>query len=183
MKSPIDQERAHEVAVQVVNRVNQLEGGAIEWLQSFNKLIGTKARSIEIREDDPRLIELSFGSDKEASRCKKLLQAGSMIPFIPAQLELYMGDSRDPSKVTVMRQIGVHLDPHDTSSLFTYVPKYDKEGSFNESYKTMVSDRVETIAAGLGGASPIAREIDSLLSTPAEVEQDRPRGSNRRRNQ
>ena len=64
LKKPIDEKRAYEVAHRAASRVNHLEIETVDWLKSFNKLLGIRARSIDIDDQNPGLIHLKFHSEK-----------------------------------------------------------------------------------------------------------------------
>lgn len=165
LRAPIDQPRAEQVAGEIALRVNRLEDDAVAWIQSFNKLIGVKAQSVSLRKDDPRLIDVVFENSKDLERFNKILpHAGARVPFLPAQLDLYAGESKDGNTATVVRQIGGHLEP--SPALFSYIPKYEADGTLSPAYKALVWDRVETLALALGGQSPLARQIEAIESSP-----------------
>ena len=124
LKSPIDAPRAENISKEIVDRVDSLEEQSREWLLAFNKLIDVKAQSIELKKDDPRLFAVTFSNAEDAQRFRKFLpQAGILIPFVPAQLQLLpeVGQAQD-TVVYVSRNIGVHLDPVEIDKLFTSLP-------------------------------------------------------------
>lgn len=179
LRAPIDAPRAEQVASEISQRVNSLESEAIAWIHSFNKLIGVKAKSVALRPEDPRLVDVVFDNAKDLERFQKILpHAGSRIPFLPAQLDLYAGEAgATPTAAptatptaTIVRQMGVHLEP--TPTLFSYIPKYNKDGALSSEYKSLVADRVETLALALGGQSPMARQIASLTANFEGAQQD-----------
>ena len=59
LRTPIDETRAMHVAENIVHRVNALEGESIEWLQAFAKHLKLKPTSIEIRAENPAIIEIA----------------------------------------------------------------------------------------------------------------------------
>ena len=59
LKEPIGEKKAYEVAEQAASRVNQLEPEAISWLKSYNKLLKTKTKSIQIDPQNPELVHLT----------------------------------------------------------------------------------------------------------------------------
>lgn len=165
LRAPINEPRAMQVASEVTQRVNRLEEDAVLWINSFNKLIGVKAKSVALREEDPRLIDVTFEKEQDVERFKKILpHAGSRITFLPSQLDLYSGEAKNPTTVTVLRQIGTHLEP--SQALFSYIPKYNPDGSFTDAYKNVVWDRAETLALTLGGPSPVALQLEQLENAP-----------------
>ena len=112
LKSPIDAPRAENVAIAAVGRVNEIEEDSIAWLKSFSKLLGVKPTSIAVKEDAPGLIEVAFKDSKDADAFRLFLpRAGALVPFAPAQLELYQGAFGSPESVLVSRQIKIHLNP------------------------------------------------------------------------
>lgn len=162
LKSPIDAPRAQQVAVAIADRVNALEDDAVSWLHSFTKLLGIKAQSIELQKNEPRLINLTFKNSQEADLFKRFLpRAGLLIPFVPAQLEVYPSDEPD-NKVTVSRKIGTRFDNADFKEFFRYTQKYNEQGEISDFYRQLVEDRVAHLALALGGTSKPAALLEAL---------------------
>ncbi|MFN4175155.1 MAG: hypothetical protein ACK4HV_08650, partial [Parachlamydiaceae bacterium] len=112
---------------------------------SFSKLLGVKPKAITLNEQDPKLISVTFQNGEEADRFRRFLpNAGKMIPFVPAQLELYSGES-DKESVLVARQIGVRMNEADLKKLFKFIPKMNEKGSYSQGYLDLVYDRAETL--------------------------------------
>jgi len=173
LRSPIDSQRAHEVSVEIAGRVNNLEDQAKAWLGSFSKLLGIKPESIELQKADPKLVEITFKNSQDASLFKRFLpKAGSLIPFVPAQMELYTSSAYDPNKVVVSRQIGVHLDDADLDQIFHFAKKYDDEGSPTQAYRDLVYDRASMVALGFAGTSENAAQMELLAQNPTDPRYD-----------
>lgn len=175
LQEPINAAHAQETSVQIVSRVNALEEDAIAWLRSFSKLIGVKPSSIAVKDNDPKMIDVTFNSAKEATLFKNFLpRAGALVPFVPAQLGLDVTSADDTGSktVSVVRQIGVRLDPADVDHLFTYSPKYAESGAIAPLYYELVSDRATQLALAFGGTSKTASQISSLLQNPADARYD-----------
>lgn len=155
LKKPIEEKRAYEVAHQIAIRVNDLEKDALDWLKSFNKLLGIKAESMRIDEQNPGLIYLRFSSDQQAEKFKKYLpRAGALIPFFPSRLALAEGEEAPLStEVTLTRNIPVRFNTEDIKNYFTFVPKKDREGQVNPEYRSVVYDRITQLALSIGGTS------------------------------
>ena len=163
LKQPITSNESHETAISIVNRVNQLETDAKEWLASFSRLLKIKPLSIELNEKDPQKIEITFQDAKDTALFKRFLpHAGELIPFVPSQLELDpLANQDQTNKVIVSRQIGVHLNC-DADQLFHFVPKFSSPGKVSDFYRNVVYDRVTQLALAFGGPSQIAQQIASL---------------------
>lgn len=173
LRAPIDEKRAESVANDMVARVNALEEQSIEWLYSFSKLLHLKPSNIELNKDNPRLISVTFKSKEDAIRFKRFLpRAGLLIPFVPAQLELYPGDTKDPNTVLVSRQISLHLNEGEFGKLFHYIPKQNSDGSLSDAYRELIYSRVQELALDFGKISPIAEQIKILTSSEADHKQD-----------
>ncbi|MBN9377646.1 MAG: preprotein translocase subunit SecD [Chlamydiales bacterium 38-26] len=167
LKSPIDAPRAQEVAVGVADRVNNLETNAIDWLHSFTKLLGVKTQSIEIRKNDPRLVEVTFKNPQDASLFRRFLpRAGALISFVPAQLELYPQEDETGSKVLVSRKIGTRFDNEDFKEFFRFTQKQNEQGQISDFYRQLVEDRVSQLALAFGGSSKPASLLQTLSENP-----------------
>lgn len=160
LKDHIDEPRSQVVATGIIDRVNQLEDDSIQWLQSFNKLLKLKPVSIQQKGDDPGLIVVTFKTPEEADVFRRFLpRAGSLIPFVPSQLELYQttGDS-DETSVIVSRQVNIHFNPADSSQAFHYYPK-KIDGNVSKEYREYVNDRAAQTAMGFAGTSSAASKL------------------------
>jgi len=173
LNQPIDAPRAETIAHQIVDRVNSLEDDSKEWLLSFSKLLNIKPSSIEIKENDPRLIEMTFKNQQDVDLFKRFLpKAGMLISFVPAQLELYTEKANaNPLKVLVSRQIGVHLNPNDVNNIFHFAPRQNENGEISDLYKEIMVDRASQIALGFGSTSKTALQL-SLLAQADSGESD-----------
>lgn len=173
LKSPVDAQKAGQVAASIVDRVNALEGDAKDWLHSFSKLLKVNPTSIELSKDNPELIEVAFKSTEEADFFRRFLaRAGTLIPFAPSQLDLYQGLETEPTKVLVSRQINVHLDPSATNSIFQFTPKYNEDGSIATLYRDLVNDRASQLALAFGGPSKTALQMASIIQNPTDSAYD-----------
>lgn len=174
LHDPVDQARAQEIALSITDRANELEDQSKDWLSSFARLLHLKPVSIESLPNDPRLIEIVFANSKEANTFKRFLpQAGALIPFVPAQLELYQGaKTSDPSKVIVSRQIGIRLDPKDVNQVFSFTEKYDAEGRLAPLYQAVILDRVSQLAQAFAGESKAAGQMQLALTDASDGTQD-----------
>jgi SecD/SecF fusion protein len=172
LKSPIDSSRAQQVAVGIADRVNSMEDGAVDWLYSFTKLLGIKPQSLELQKNDPRFIEVTFKNIQEATLFKRFLpRAGALIPFVPAQLELYSSDEQSP-KVIVARKVGTHFGQNDFKDFFRYTQKLNEQGQISEFYRQQVEDRAAQLAIAFGGNSPSAQLLLTLSENSNDTSYD-----------
>lgn len=159
LNQPVDAAKAQNVANDIAHRVNSLEEQSVEWIASFCKLLNIEPTSIELKKEDPSQITVSFAQDKDAQAFSKLLpRAGSLIPFVPAQLTLLEETSTD-KKVQVLRQVGIHFDEQEIPTLFQFAQKEEHNGTISKDYFAIASDRFTQVAVALGGTSPLAEEI------------------------
>ncbi|HEX4839982.1 MAG TPA: protein translocase subunit SecDF, partial [Rhabdochlamydiaceae bacterium] len=125
LKSPIDQKRAEKVEVDIAARVNALEKESVSWLESFCTLLNLKPLSIALDASSPQFVQVKFKEQAEAQKFRTYLpRAGSLIGFVPAQLDIY---DRDPTSKTVIiqRRIPVHLEPKTLKDYFQFGSKRD----------------------------------------------------------
>ncbi|KAF3362460.1 Uncharacterized protein PHSC3_000978 [Chlamydiales bacterium STE3] len=171
LKAPIDEKRATEVAIEIIKRVNGLEQQSVDWLYSFAKLLNLKPEKIELQKDNAGLVAVTFKTKDEAAKFKRFLpRAGLLIPFAPAQLELYPENSQS-NTVLVSRQIPIHLNENELKDLFHYIPKYEN-GKTSKEYKELVYDRTKELARGFGSINPLAQRINNLISKEAASNDD-----------
>jgi len=174
LKEPVNAERAHVVAEQIVDRVNALEGDAEEWLYSFSKLLGVKPASIAVQKDNPGVIEVAFKNSGDANLFKRFLpRAGALIPFAPSQLELY-SDQQGANQNTVLvgRQVAVRLDKNEVDKLFLFSPIRTEDGGISDLYREVVYDRVRQLALALAGQSSNATKLATIVKDPNDKQYD-----------
>ncbi len=173
LKSAVNEARAESIAQHIISRVDSLEEEAKGWLYSFSKLLGIKPNSIVLKTDDPRLIEVSFDNAQDAALLKRFLpRAGALIPFVPAQLDLYPGAESNPNTVLVVRQIGVHLNPNEASQLFLFSFKNNENGGVSDLYREVVYDRASQIALAFGGPSRNGLLVQAIAQKGENPEYD-----------
>lgn len=163
LKSPIDQKRAEQISGEIAVRVNQLEGESIAWLESFCKLLKLKPLSISLDASNPQFAQVKFTDQTEAQKFRHYLpRAGSLIGFVPAQLDIY---DRDPTSKTVIvqRRIPVHLDTKKVQDYFQFGSKRDAQGHPTEFYRGIVDDRLVFLGTSAGGTSESASLIQNSL--------------------
>ena len=171
--SPIDAPRAEQVATAAIDRVNDLEKDSIAWLHSFSNLFGVDAQSIAPVQGTPGLLQVAFKTQREADLFRKFLpKAGELIPFAPAQLELYEGAAAEPEKVLVLRQITVNLDPKDDTGLFVFTDKKDPEGYVAPMYRQLVNERAAQLAYAFAGPSKTAAQMEAAVAGTAGEDTD-----------
>lgn len=165
LKAPVNAERAHAVALDAVQRVNKLEEDSKAWILSFSKNLGIKPVSIKLQSDDPGIFEVTFKNSHDAKVFQRYLpRAGSLIPFVPAQLSLYDQSANDDSTVLVARQINVHLDPEKADSYFQFFPKME-DGKISAQYKEHVFDRASKLGVAFAGESRPGIQLKAITNS------------------
>ena len=164
LKSPVTHERAETISTAIAERVNHLETDAVEWIGSFNKLLGIKAKSVTVDQDNPSLIHISFEKESDVQAFRHHLpRAGALIPFVPAQLTLQQGMPFGTS-VTVHRSIPMRFDTKALDTYFSYAHKKNTDGTATPLYKKVTDDRLSELALATGGASENARLTKTILT-------------------
>jgi len=172
LRTPIDAARAETITYAIADRVNGLEGDGKAWLDAFCRLLGIKGQEVTLDAYDPRFFHVTFVQQSDAELFRRLLpRAGALIPFVPAQLELLPTPIKAQT-ITVMRQVGVHIDSRDLQGLFHFTEKYDKTGAIAPFYRDIVYDRAAAIALALGGPSNAAIQIAAAVSSPNDPSYD-----------
>lgn len=165
LKKPVGEREAIEVAEAITKRVNSLEGFTTSWLKAEAKHLGLKPKSISLDSFDPKVARVEFRSAEDATRFRNTLyRAGSLIPFVPAQLMPDAPNEEDPKTVLVQRKIGVHLSPASTSNLFHYIPKHNEQGELSKEYRKLIGERAAQLAVGFAGESQAAKLLSSVSS-------------------
>jgi len=173
LKDPINASRADNIALSIIDRVDSLENDSKAWLGSFCKLLGIKPASISLKPEDPSLFQITFQNSKDAETFKRFLpKAGSLIPFVPAQLELYPNSSvNDAYTVLVSRLIDVHLNADEIQKLFHFSMK-EENGQITNDYRNLVYDRITQLALGFGGTSVNAARLAATVENPKDARYD-----------
>lgn len=167
LKKPIGVKEANKIALQIVDRVDSLEDFTISWLKAQSKNLGLKPVDVALDKDNPRMASITFKKPEEAAFfAKTLYRAGSMIPFVPAELTPDPRSFKEgQTTVTVQRKIGVHLDPAKMNEYFLYIPKETASGDVSSEYRSLINERVTNVALGFAGKKSPAKLLeDSTLS-------------------
>ncbi len=164
LRQPIDEKRANSIAISIVERVNELENDAKEWIVSYCRLLNLKPLSIDLDAQDPAFIKIAFKNAADANLFRTHLpRAGYLIPFPPAQLSIYDANREDAAKtVVVQRRIPIHFDPAQLDVFFQYSPKTDQESHLTDLYRALVNDRALQLGVALGGVSENANYIQAI---------------------
>ena len=165
LKAPIDEKQSTQIAQSIVKRVNQLESEAIDWLQSYAKVLKISSYSLSADNENPQWIHMDFENDKDLKIFQKYFsRAGSLIPFIPAQLSLLEGVKNQGSKrITIQRNIPIRFNKENVSEYFSYIEKRDENGNPTSSYRKLVNDRLVQIGLSIGGNSANFEYVDAIL--------------------
>ncbi len=166
LKKPIDEKRAAEISLSIMDRVDRLEGESEEWLHAFCKNLGIKPLTITLNPQEPQFVKVAFKTPTDAELFRKYLpRAGTLIPFVAAQLSLY-DDEIGGKIVTVERHIPIHFNPAESKNYFEFAQKWDAQGKPTELYRALVSDRVLQLGNILGGVSENAGFITNVIANP-----------------
>ncbi len=166
LHKPIDEKRAGQIAKSIAQRVNSLEEDSLDWLHSYCRQLGIKPQSLNFDAKTPQFISLTFKNTDEAQKFRRFFpRAGTLIPFVPAQLSLNQFSDSDEARKTVLvqRKIPVHFASDQLSSFFQFSTKVDAEGKITPLYHALVSDRVLEMGLALGGPSQNAQFLQATL--------------------
>jgi SecD/SecF fusion protein len=167
LHDPINATRARGIEKDIATRVNDLEVGSKEWLQSFCDLIKLQPKEIRISQNDPSTIEVEFKEAIQAKTFRKFLPAaGIEIPFVPAQLGITNVQTDDPV-VRVARRVGVRLQEQDFPKLFRFSEKINKDDKIAPFYFELTADRFKEMALALSGGTQ-ERALQEALNDKAE---------------
>ena len=173
LKSSIDEKKAQSVALDIVNRVNLLEPEAEEWIDSFCNLIKVKPLTIALDPSQPQFITVNFKNNEDANLFRQILpRAGSLVPFVPAQLSIYAPEDTTAKSVVVQRRIPIHFDEQNLSQYYQYSAKFDPNGSPTPLYRALVNDRALQIGMALGGPSENALYVQGITNNPKQQQTD-----------
>ncbi|MDX8431057.1 MAG: protein translocase subunit SecD [Candidatus Algichlamydia australiensis] len=168
LNQAIGPKQAKEVALSSMQRVNRLEEESLEWIASFNKLLGTKTKSVSLDKENPDLIHVEFVSVEDAKRFRNYLpRAGALVSFVPAQLSLADHDSLS-KKVLIHRNIPIHFEKGNYESYFDFAFKHDENGNVTPLYREIIDDRLLDIGLVVGGVSENAQYLEAALHNPQD---------------
>ncbi len=163
LSSQIDQKRAEKISGEIAVRVNQLEGESLSWIESFCDLLKLKPLSIALDAANPQFVLVKFKDQAEAQRFRQFLpRAGSLIGFVPAQLDVYDRDLTSKT-VIVQRRIPIHLDTKKVQNYFQFGSKRDAKGQPTDFYRGIVDDRLVFLGTSTGGTSESASIIQNTV--------------------
>lgn len=163
LKDPIGEKQAMAIAESAAHRVNALEDEALDWLKSYNKLLGIKTSSVALDKDNPELIHVRFNKEEDAEKLRRHIpRAGSLIPFVPAQLSL-IPHEQGGKEVTLQRKIPIHFYPDQIQETFRFTGKRDEKGNVTPLYRQIVDDRLLQVGLAVGGTSENAQYLETVL--------------------
>ena len=166
LSKPIEEKQALQIGSQALSRITELEKDSIDWLNSFSKNLDIKPKSIELVENSPQLIELTFQRPEDAKKFKTFLpRAGALISFVPAQLSIASDANDSPNKVLVERKINFSPKEDNIAKYMRYVPKRDK-GEVSNEYKNIILDRFSELAKGFAGETQNSQLLSTLSENP-----------------
>lgn len=141
-----------EVAQGIAQRVNSLEEFTLSWLKAQSRHLGLKPIKIALDPQDPRLASITFKKPEDAQLfAQTLFRAGSLIPFVPAQLSPDIRSfGEDVSTVIVQRKVGMKFNSKELNSYFQFIPKQLENEALNPVYQHLIADRAAPIALGFG---------------------------------
>ena len=123
-----------------------------------------KPLSIALDASNPQFVQIKFKDHAEAQKFRNYLpRAGSLIGFVPAQLDVYDRDLTSKT-VVVQRRIPVHLDTKTIQNYFQFGSKRDANGSPTDFYRAIVEDRLVFLGTSAGGTSENASLIQTSIS-------------------
>lgn len=165
LKDPIEEKQAMVVAENAAKRVNLLEDEALNWLKSYNKLLGIKPSSISLDSDNPELIHVRYEKGQDAEKLRSHIpRAGSLIPFVPAKLSLVPSEKdHEATVVTIQRNIPIHFYPDQIEKTFQFTAKRDASGNITPLYHQIVDDRILQLGLAVGGISENAQYLETTL--------------------
>jgi SecD/SecF fusion protein len=163
LKSPIDAKRSQTIATQIVDRINALEPQAKEWLDSFCTLLEIKPVAVSTPPKQPQFVSITFKSTEDANRFRHYLpRAGALIPFVPAQLNLYDPPDTANKTVLVQRRVPVHFDSKDLENYTQFSEKFDAKNNPTKLYRALVEDRAIQLGIALAGTTENALFVQAL---------------------
>lgn len=165
LRQEIGKEQAENIAKDAIVRVNSLQEESKEWLTSFAKLIHVQLDKIDLDPNSPRLVSLTFATERDATTFRRFLPtAGALVPFIPAQLKL--ASSEPTGKVVIVeRKIGLPLNENQFSPLFTFTTKLDEKGDVAPFYRELTYNRAKELLKAITGPSLAGEQAKALLES------------------
>lgn len=167
LHKPVDEQYGLQIGKSSLERVNQLEDQAKNWIGSFCKLLRVKAKEISLVENNPQYIDVLFSNEEDARLFSKHLpKAGALIPFVPSQLSLLDTHVVLNNTVRIKRAIPLHFDTAQPQNYFTFAQKFAEDGSVTREYGEINNDRVTQLIKVISGPSENALLLQSLISDP-----------------
>jgi len=171
LHKPIEEKQAFSIASDASLRVDDLEALSEKWLRSYCKLLDIKPQKISLDTKNPQFVSITFVSSNDASRFSRSFQrAGSLIPFVPAQLSLVEeADQPLASKIVLIkRKIPLHLAADKPEEYFQFSFKKDEQGTPTPLYRAIIEDRVLQLGTALGGISENAALAKAVVDNPQD---------------
>lgn len=171
LHAPIGEKSALVVASESCQRINDLEAFSQKWLRSYCKLLGLKPQKITLDARDPQFVSVVFASTDDASRFSRFLpRAGSLIPFVPAQLSLAEEPNQAAAGKTVLvkRRVPLHFSSDKPEEYFQFSFRKDQQGAPTPLFRALIEDRLLQLGTSLGGISENAELAKALIDNPQD---------------
>lgn len=171
LKSSVAQEEGMKAAISIADRINAMEKDSTEWLESYCKLLRIKPIRLAIDPENPQLIRVQFAKAEDAKLLQSYLpRAGSLIPFVPAQLTV-LPDETHPKSVTIQRRIPIHFNESDINRSFAFTTKLLPDGTLAPTYVDLILDRAAATATATAGINDNAVLLQAILAAPQESDE------------
>lgn len=150
LQKPIDAKQAEKICSTISNRVNALENDSVQWIKNFCALLQVSPISVQIQEEQPQWIRVSFAKSIEAKKFfTNLLKAGTLIPFSPAKLFPVAPDYNEgETSVVIQRIIPLHFQNTNLSRFFSFCEKFNGTQP-SDAYIDLISNRMSTLVRSI----------------------------------
>lgn len=147
LQKPIEQKEAKKICSTISNRINALEDDSLQWIRNFCALLQISPTNVEIDQEQPQWIRVSFAKARETKKFFiNLPKAGSLIPFAPAKLFSVSPDYNEgETSVVIQRMIPLHFENNNLSRFFSFCEKFDGNRP-SDAYLDLISNRIRALA-------------------------------------
>lgn len=150
LDKPIGPKEAQKVYSSISDRFNALEEDSLEWIKNFCSLLQLSPTSIQIEQEQPEWIRVSFANSLDTKKFfTEFSKSGSLIPFLPARLfSVSPNYNEGETSVLVQRMMPISFSEDNLSKFFSFCKKFE-ENRPTDAYVNLISNRIRALGLSI----------------------------------
>lgn len=146
LQKSIDQKEAEKICLTISNRVNTLKDDSTQWIKSFCASLQLSPINIQLEENHPEWIRVSFATAAETKKFFiNLPKAAALIHFLPAKLfSVIPYYNEGETSLLIQKTVPFHFENNELSRFFSFCEKFNGTRP-SDAYIDLISNRMAVI--------------------------------------